>query len=134
MHSVAQCFPLPLLFANQIGHILQTAQDQEVLSEEEIPKPEKPPPVKDAELRERILAKYNEIRRKPGREKDHALWLFFHLRVSYARSPFLSYPAPTLLLSAVYLGEPRLYLELSNGAIVSPNNQCPKSVSPHCIY
>ena len=44
----------------------QINKDQEILDEEDLVKPEKPVLGGDAEAKERILAKYNEIRRKPG--------------------------------------------------------------------
>lgn len=68
--------------------LLQSEKDQELLTEDNLPKPEKPQFTKESEMKEKLLAKYTEIRRKPG--------------------------------------EPRLFPEVSNGATVTPNNQCPR--------
>lgn len=45
---------------------VQADKDHDILDEEDIPKPEKPKPFNDAELRTKILDKYQEICRKPG--------------------------------------------------------------------
>ncbi len=50
---------------------LQIDKDNEVLNEDDIPKPEKPQPIKDQDMRQNILDKYDRIRRKPGEPKLH---------------------------------------------------------------
>ncbi len=47
------------------------AKDQEILDAEAIPKPEKPKLMTDAEARQKIVDRFNEIRRKPGEPKIH---------------------------------------------------------------
>ena len=49
----------------------QINKDQEILDEDDIEKPEKPQSNFGAEARERIVEKYDEIRRKPGRVKNY---------------------------------------------------------------
>ena len=66
----------------------QINKDQEILDEDDIEKPEKPQSNFGAEARERIVEKYDEIRRKPG--------------------------------------EPLIIPELTSGATITPNNQCPR--------
>lgn len=44
----------------------QEEKDRQLLEKEDIPKPEKPQHMDNSQLRNKILEKYNEIRRKPG--------------------------------------------------------------------
>ncbi|KAL3869795.1 hypothetical protein ACJMK2_042432 [Sinanodonta woodiana] len=49
----------------------QAQLDQDILAEEDLPKPEMPVPFEEGELREKITAKAKEIRRRPGEPKLH---------------------------------------------------------------
>uniref|UniRef100_X1Z7B6 C2 domain-containing protein n=1 Tax=Capitella teleta TaxID=283909 RepID=X1Z7B6_CAPTE len=48
-----------------------TDKDQDLLDEEDIPKPEKPKAFNDVELRTQVFDKYSQIKRKPGEPKIH---------------------------------------------------------------
>ena len=41
-------------------------KDEKILETEDLEKPEKPKPISEAEIKDKIVGKLNEIRRKPG--------------------------------------------------------------------
>lgn len=68
-----QCIDTIFTFIN-VFFQEEAEKDLAILDEFEGPKPEKPKQVTAAELRERTLEKYNEIRRKPGTTWSYTFW------------------------------------------------------------